>query len=223
MKRLTVRAAVLASLLFLSAGTARADFVIGFDDFKLAPGSFQQVANGYMGLNWTNTYVINTQPNPLLPPGYAGGTVSPPNAAFNGFGTPLTLSSAHAFDFLGGNFSAASGAWLNLEVLGYRQGVLKDQASVFVGGSSARDLQFNFRGVDSVQLVPKPAFIPSGAASPPGGVFSGWDLHFVMDDLHFGAEPGRAAAPEPCSLVLLGVGGSLLGFAGCRRRWGRLA
>jgi hypothetical protein len=67
---------------------------IGFDDL---PGS-GPVPSGYNTLNWLNVDV-STAIN-ASGPGYVTGIVSPPNAAFNGFGTPAKISRVTPFSVI---------------------------------------------------------------------------------------------------------------------------
>lgn len=89
-------AALLASCL------SHATTTITFDEFALSGPPIQ---DGYANLRWDNFSPQKGSKQPLT--GYANGVVSGQNVAFNGFGSPATISSDKAFDLFSGFFAAA--------------------------------------------------------------------------------------------------------------------
>lgn len=221
--------------LALSAATpaARGD-VISFDDLSDG-GSGTPIANGYGGFNWTNFSVLNTATYYANPSGYANGTTSPTNIAYNAWGAPALITAATPFNFVGGNFAAAWNDGLQLRVVGYSGGNLVGDNTYTLGTSGASWLNVGLNGIDTLLLI------SSGGKS--NSSFGGSGDHFVLDDFTytFGETPpvidppppppvdpppdgpltpaqAPAAAPEPGSLVLFGLGAGGLGLGRLIRR-----
>jgi hypothetical protein len=198
----------------IAAGELRAQTTLGFDPPALpATTSFSLVPNGYGGLNWDNVYYINQ--NYLVGSGYDHGTVSPPDAAFNGFGNVATVVDPTAGQFFNFDSADLTSAWisgLHVRVDGFNtniSGAVPLYSTTVTVNPSAPTL-FNFTtlgGFLGVNKLTFTSFVNPGDPSPnPTGT------EFVMDDFKFTSTP-IGGTPEPGSFVLaaLGAGGLWLG------------
>ncbi|CAF4951939.1 unnamed protein product, partial [Rotaria sp. Silwood1] len=69
--------------------------LITFDDItNITNTSGVPVPNGYSGLNWENVLVLNGLNDSNPGTGYRTGVVSPPYLAFDGYGSPMTITNA---------------------------------------------------------------------------------------------------------------------------------
>jgi hypothetical protein len=186
----------------LSAGSALAT-TINFDDL---PGSATIIQSPYEGLNWDNFSAGNL--GGILPDsGYPNGTVSPNNIALNRFGAPasISLGGQGTFDL---NSAFLTGAWndgLNVNVVGFLDGVSVYNNTYTVSAYAPTLVTFDYLGVDSVTF------------SSYGGdhVFlEGSGSQFVMDDLVINQS---VAVPDAGSTATL-LGMVLLGFGVLRRK-----
>jgi hypothetical protein len=182
---------ILAALLALSCASTFAG-VINFDD--LSGDETEAIANGYQGLNWENIATIREDAYPGS--GYAAGTVSPANAAYNMNGGTAAIWRAGAFDFIGAYFTSA---WMEQEIAfeGYRDGQLLYSTDVSWVLDTAAPLwvQLGWSGIDTLVIY-------DSSGTP-------WAMDDVTVDL-----------PEPASLALFGV--ALAGM-GMGRRRGKVA
>jgi hypothetical protein len=192
---------VLAAMAIPAAAQAQ---VIGFDDLGNTCGT--QLTNGYQGFNWNNFYVLNPAfcGGSLAVSGYAHGTVSQGNVAYNAFAQPAQVSSPNPFTF---NSVYMTGAWndgVSVVVTGWLGSTQLYQQTVTVNSHSPTNFVFNWSGVDMVDF------------NSFGGVdqgYGGGGSHVAFDDMDLGA---ANAAPEPVTLLLLGSG--LTGVGAWRRR-----
>ena len=123
--------ALLAGASFSSQSAAAT--TITFDDLS-DNGSGTLIANGYQGLSWTNWFVLNTPALTLGSGsnGFAAGTVSPPNVAFNGSGDDAIFSN-DAFIFNGVYLTAAWRNGLQVTVTGKLLGATIDMVTLSLG------------------------------------------------------------------------------------------
>ena len=179
--------------------------LINFDDLSACGGV--QLSNGYQGFNWNNFWALNTT-NVCYPyvSGYAPGTVSAPNVAYNGGGTLASVSRANPFTF---NSVYMTAAWRNgLFVTVYAYDALNnliDNGSFFLNITGPTNEVFNWAGVSSVR------FSASGGTNPGG--LSGDGTQIAFDNMLMN---NATVTPEPATLVLLATG--LAGIGGIVRR-----
>lgn len=180
----TLAAVVVATV---SAGQAQAG-VIGFDDL---PESKIAINNGYAGLNWHNFYYLNTSTYEYNPSGYANGTVSGSNVAYNAFANPAAVSiDSGAFNF---NSVYLTGAWnddLDILVEGFLDGELKYSREVTVDTKNPEEFQFNFFGIDFLRFTSLNSGTPAG--------YQGRGSHFVMDNFNYNT---TKSVPEPLTIL----------------------
>jgi hypothetical protein len=180
---------LLAALLGLACASAFAG-VIHFDD--LAGDETVAIANGYQGLNWDNIATIREDAYPGS--GYAAGTVSHTNAAYNMNGATAAIWRVGAFDFIGAYFTSA---WLDQEIAfeGYRAGALlyASDVSTVLDTATPQWVQLGWSGIDTLVI------------------YNSSGTQWAMDDVSVNVD-----VPEPASLALFGV--ALAGLAAGRRR-----
>lgn len=192
----SIGAAFAATVLF-GVSLAHAE-TINFDDLT---GTEAPILNGYAGLDWNNFVLLNT-PNftsVIGPNGFANGTVSGPNIAFNGTGDAAAISGP-TFTF---NSAYFTGAWYNglgITATGYLGGNLVG-TSIFIVNASGPTLETFDWTVDKVSF------------SSSGGTNAGYGSNgtqFAMDNMTIN-EP-LTTTPLP-STAYAGLG--LLGGLGC--------
>ncbi len=160
-----------------------------FDDLALSSTTGTVVPNGYGGLDWTNFFYLSELPSPS---GYLNGMVSPPSVAVNGYGQQASLS-GFPFTFNSVYFTAAWNNGLDIQVLGYLDGVQVDSANFIVNTAGPTLENFNWQNVDTV------TFTSSGGTQAPG--FAGGGTQFVVDDFTFNFVP-----PAPSIWNVIGGG-----------------
>lgn len=176
---------IFSLLLLLASGSACAG-VIGFDDL---PGDESApIATGYQGFNWDNFGAISADAYPGS--GYAAGTVSFANTAFNRDGGVAAVSKAGGFDFVGAFFTSA---WLEQELAfdGWRGGRLAYSTTVSYVIDTVTPSWIGLGWKDIDTLV----------------IYNSSGTQWAMDDF---------TVPEPASLALFGT--AMAGLALSRRR-----
>lgn len=185
---------VVAAML-VSIGTACAQTeVITFDDIYWSTGLNEVMPSGYDGFQWSN-FDVRNEGNPGENDGGVNAMVSPPNVAFNGFGSPASFSCNGVFNL---NSAYIGGVWndgLNVEVQGVVGTTLTYDNTYIVNTTNSTLINFNYLGVDEVN------FISSGGVSH-GYLGSG--TQFAIDNLSV------TIVPEPSTFALAGLAAILL-------------
>jgi uncharacterized repeat protein (TIGR03803 family) len=174
------------ALLTVLAGSSE---LITFDDL---PYRFIPVPAGYNSLHWSNFYYLNGAVSP--PSGYNAGVVSIPKVAYNGFGTPASMSASAPFAFLSAYLTAAWNNNLQLEAQGYSGSTLNYDNTYILSATNPTLIAFNYVGVTSVQ------FISSGGTLQPG--YKGTGNQFVMDNVRVSVVP-IPPSPPPIPMAVL--------------------
>src|SRR5438874_9751748 len=108
---------VFSASFLMATSTVRAG-VVTFDDLSTTVGTGNPIPNGYSGLNWLNLIWVTAPGSAPASSGYGHGLVSSPNEAYNGGGSPASISSATPFNFVSGFFTAAWNDGLQITVTG---------------------------------------------------------------------------------------------------------
>lgn len=179
---------------FLLCGITASAEVLTFDDLSDS-GSGTPIASPYHGLNWTNFYVLNTPDftTNFGPSGYANGTVSGPNVAFNGGG--LSAMTMDPFNFNSAYFTGAWNDGLDITIVGKLGGVTEDITSFTVNTSGPTLETFNWTNIDELDF--------SSAGGTPHAGYNGAGTQFAMDNMTINE---NVATPEPRLLLFLIVG-----------------
>lgn len=175
------------SLLLLLASSSACAGVIGFDDL---PGDESvPIVNGYQGFDWHNLGAIRADAYPGS--GYAAGTVSFANTAFNRDGGTAAVSKAGGFDFVGAFFTSA---WLEQELAfdGWRDGQLAYSTTVSYVIDTVTPAWIGLGWKDIDTLV----------------IYNSSGTQWAMDDF---------TVPEPASLALFGTAVAALAMSRRRR------
>lgn len=142
------------------------------------------VPNGYRGVNWNNFVTLNSSLYPVS--GYAAGTISQTNCAFNNFANPASITSPTPFNLFSAWVTAAWHDNLTLEVRGYASGgVLTYDQTYTLSATTPQLITFNMMNVTEVD------FISSGGTHHAAYAFDG--THFAIDDVTLttvAAQPG---------------------------------
>jgi hypothetical protein len=184
---------ILAALLGLACASAFAG-VIHFDDLSGDPAA--AIDNGYAGFNWDNIATIREDAFPGS--GYAAGTVSHANTAYNMNGGTASIWRAGAFDFVGAWFTSA---WVEQELAfdAYRDGQLlySSEVSTVIDTATPVWVGLGWTGIDTLVI------------------YNSSGTQWAMDDLTVNVAEA-ADVPEPATLALFGA--ALAGMGVGRRR-----
>lgn len=183
----------------LLAGLAHAED-INFNSFV---GNYNQVPNGFDGMNWINMWELSSSWVSIFgPSGYLNFSPQPKNVGYSFGGLPVTFSSVGLtpFELTSANMDAAWFDNLNLEVLGYLGGVLEYDQNFTLQETGPQDLQFGDVTVDTVE------FITSGGTQHPN--LNGSGTQFAVSDIVInGALPDAGT-----TALLLGLSAGALGL-----------
>lgn len=189
---------------------AQAD-LIHFDDLSSGgspANTGAPILGPYRGLTWTDFYVLNTAARSGPRSGYAAGTVSPNNVAYNAGGGTAAFSSPFLFTLDSLYLTAAWNNGLNVVMTGFSGANVVHMQTVTVQTSAATLFSLGWANIDRV------TFASSGGVNAGLGARG---TQFAMDNLTF-ITPS-AAIPEPGTLLLLGIG--ILPFTAVLRRQSR--
>jgi hypothetical protein len=139
------------------------------------------IPNGYGGLEWNN-FFVQYAPEAT---GFVNGVVSPPNVAFNGLGTPASFSSSSPLTLDSAYFTSVYASQDQLTVQCFAGGTKLYDNTYAIYHDTLTLINFNYVGVDRV------LFSTSAGAL------------FTMDNM-------TITVPEPCTLLLLGLGAAML-------------
>jgi hypothetical protein len=148
--------------------------LITFDDITNSTDtSGVPVPNSYGGLNWQNVQVLDglNISNPSAA-GYKTGVVSPPYLAFNGYGSPMAITSAATSTFTIKSFYSCA-AWhdnTTLEMIGTRSGTVLYTKTIALFTQKRILVELNWVGIDNIHFNSSCGFCCD-------------EKHFTMDNL----------------------------------------
>lgn len=189
----------LAALLAASFGVAHAN-VITFEDTSTL------IAAGYGGVNWSNFYELTATSDYYAHSGYINAPVSGNHVAYNGSGSPATISavSAAGFDLTDGFFTGAWNNGLNVSAQATFENGTTASKTFLVNTSGPIDVVFGWTDLKSVTF--------SSYGGTPQAGFGGAGTQFAVDNINT-----TPAVPEPANLAMLLAGVGLLGVVARRR------
>ncbi|MBB5515896.1 VCBS repeat-containing protein [Rubricella aquisinus] len=164
--------------------TATVDITVNGANEGPAPGSFDDITTqnfsgipaGYAGLNWSNAWILNSANYSIQDSGYVRGTTSGDYVVYASSTMRVTGINGDEFDFNGVTLTAAWNDNLNIDVMGYRDGVLLHSETVIVSDDAPTVFTFGWDDVDEVTFRP---YGGTDAGTPGGG------NHLAMDDFDF--------------------------------------
>jgi len=210
-KTIFLISALVIAALVASIGTSFAQTeILTFDDLSWSGYYYEQIPNGYGGLQWNNFFVLNTaqELSSFGRNGEVNGVVSPPNVAFNGEGTAAFISDG-SFNLNSAYLMAAWNDGLQVEVQGFVGATLIYDNTYTVSTLGSTLVNFNYLGVDEVN------FISSGGV--PHGYTSGLGTQFAMDNLSI------TLVPEPPTFASVGLAVIFLTLRCRTPRWNHRA
>lgn len=167
----------LFAILFLaSCGFALAS-TLTFDDL-LNGSTMPSIPNSYGGLNWDNFHYVDATLNTLSSSGYITGMISPINVAYNSGGTMASIT-GNDFNFNGAYFTGAWNNGLNINVIGYDDGLAVFNKTIIVDTTLPKGFTFNYASIDKLE------FTSFGGVDANDAPFSGFGTHFVMDNFTY--------------------------------------
>ena len=202
-----IRLAAICLTIVISAGASAAATVINFDDIDASGGNvILDTLSPYQGFNWTDFTVYANTPGF---PGFNNGIVSSPNAAFtsgdsNGSPITSTITASSPFNFVSAYLGAGWLDGLSVTVNGLDKGVPEFSQTVSVSTSGAELFNFNFTGIDEVDIF---STITGSTTDPFSCGFVGC-TQVTLDDLTFApaSGPPPSTVPEPAMIGLTGFG-----------------
>jgi hypothetical protein len=191
----------LAALLAAGFGLAHAE-VITFEGVATSAA----IPAGYGGVNWSNFYTLNATPTYYAHSGYIHAIESGTYVAFNGGGSPASISatSAAGFDLTDGFFTGAWNNGLHINAQATFENGTTATKNFLVDTSGPTDVVFDWTDLKSVRFT-------SFGGTPQAG-FSGGGTQFAIDNINT-----TPAVPEPANLAMLLAGVGLLGVVARRR------
>lgn len=168
--------------------------VIDFDELYLGVQTSDFLPTGYSEFDWSdNTMWVTSQLPSVLGSGFEYGTVGDASIV-TGAGNAISMASSTPFSFLSANITSAWNTDHAFTIEGWLAGTLIHTSSGTTSYDKAYKFDFVFEGIDELR------FIPGTGTDVPGG---GAGNHLVIDNI-------TVITPEPCSLLLLGLGGLVL-------------
>lgn len=193
-----------ATALLLASGVAASHAaVINFDDLRIpsqGPGDTRRIPEGYANLDWYNFFVLRGTDYPG--DGYGHGTVSTPNAAFNGYGgeASIAATSSAGFDLYSGYFTAATVPFVTITARAAFEDGHGASATFTTVISGPRYEVFDWTGLTSITFE---------SGNQEGD-------QFAVDNLSTTSAPPPVPEPDCLGLVLAGL--AVGGLASRRHR-----
>jgi hypothetical protein len=195
MKNRVILLGFVLATVFPGAGGAA---VVNFDDLSSIG---QAVPNGYGGLDWNNFFVLEASPDDG---GYAAGTISPANVAYNAYGSPASITSTASFALESAYMTAAWNDGLSVEVFASNKGAPVYSKFFQLSSTSPTLIDFGSAVIDKITFT--------SFGGTPHGYAAGSGTHFALDDLTTDLAP-PGGVPEPADWSMMAAGFVVIGSA----------
>jgi hypothetical protein len=119
--------------------------------------------------------------------------MSPPNEAYNEWGTPANFSSPTPFTFTSAYITGAWNSGLNITIQGFNGATMVDSETIVVSSTAPTLETFNWSGLTEVTF--------NSFGGTPNPTYDGFGTQFALDNLTI-----NAPTPEPSGSLLVGVG-----------------
>jgi hypothetical protein len=149
----------------LTVCAANSAFQTTFDELPNAMNE-PSIPAGYGGLNWYNFRYLDAVRTTARPSGYQVGMRSASVVAFNGYGSPASITSTGLFNFVSAFLTAAWNENLRLTVEGYTAGRLTYSNSYTLSPTAPTLIRFNYLGVDEVDFISSGGTLHQGYSHP---------------------------------------------------------